>query len=119
MFPCCPFDFITYFPSDYYYAQRTRAEQDGLAPAKLNVRELLLRKKAARDAADGNGAHDPVKDHTEVNFANRENRMEISDEEWTDASRAFRTASAGACFYLITTDILGPWGIGFSLGTLG
>lgn len=30
-----------------------------------------------------------------------------------------RSASWGACFYLITTDILGPYGVGFALGTLG
>ena len=66
----------------YYYALRTREEQDGLSPAKLNVRELLLRKKNAHDASESNGERDPVKDHTEVNFANKENRMEISDQEW-------------------------------------
>lgn len=54
-----------------------------------------------------------------ASFANSANRLEISDEEWTNASRAFRTASWGACFYLITTDILGPYGVGFSMGTLG
>lgn len=43
----------------------------------------------------------------------------MSDEEWTNASRAFRTATAGSAFYLITVDILGPYGIGFSLSTLG
>lgn len=30
-----------------------------------------------------------------------------------------RTASWGAGFYLITTDILGPYGVWFALGTLG
>ena len=30
-----------------------------------------------------------------------------------------RTASSGAAFYLITTDILGPYGVGFAMGTLG
>ena len=33
----------------------------------------------------------------------------ISDDEYTTASRAVRTATWGAVFYLITTDILGPW----------
>ena len=39
-------------------------------------------------------------------------RIEISEAEWTNASRAIRTASGSACFYLITTDVLGPFGIG-------
>lgn len=33
----------------------------------------------------------------------------ISEEEYTTASRAVRTATWGAVFYLITTDILGPY----------
>lgn len=43
----------------------------------------------------------------------------ITEAEWRNASRALRTASWGAGFYLITTDILGPYGVGFALGTLG
>lgn len=33
----------------------------------------------------------------------------ISDTEYVQASRAVRTATWGAVFYLITTDILGPY----------
>jgi hypothetical protein len=33
----------------------------------------------------------------------------IADEEYVQASRAVRTATWGAVFYLITTDILGPF----------
>ena len=33
----------------------------------------------------------------------------VSDEEYVQASRALRTATWGAIFYLITTDILGPY----------
>lgn len=35
--------------------------------------------------------------------------MAVTDEEWIQASRAARTATWGAVFYLITTDILGPF----------
>lgn len=34
---------------------------------------------------------------------------DVSNEEYVRASRALRTASWGAIFYLITTDILGPF----------
>ena len=34
---------------------------------------------------------------------------DISESEYVTASRAVRTATWGAVFYLITTDILGPW----------
>ena len=35
----------------------------------------------------------------------------VSDAEWMQASRAARTATWGAIFYLITTDILGPYSV--------
>ena len=35
--------------------------------------------------------------------------LTISDEEYMQASRAVRTATWGAVFFLITTDILGPY----------
>jgi len=54
-----------------------------------------------------------------VNLANQETRMHISDEEWTNASRALRTATKSAIFYLITTDILGPFGLPFAFATMG
>ena len=102
-----------------YYAQRTREEQRQLEPPKLRWREILNR-TSAKDA-DKTGAvaeREGVK-ATEANFATPESRLLISDEEWTNASRALRTASSGAAFYLITTDILGPYGVGFAIGTLG
>jgi hypothetical protein len=38
-------------------------------------------------------------------------RLGVSDDEWTNASRAMRTATWAAVFYLITTDILGPFNV--------
>lgn len=37
------------------------------------------------------------------------NRGQVSDAEWKTASRALRTCGWGSIFYLITTDILGPF----------
>ncbi|KAG0650724.1 hypothetical protein D0Z07_2310 [Hyphodiscus hymeniophilus] len=52
------------------------------------------------------------------------NNSTVSTEEWEQASRAGRTASWGAIFYLTVTDILGPtsapWAMaqmGYGLGT--
>lgn len=105
-----------------YWALRTREEERNAPAPKTNWRELILRKKPASereqdlqaDADDKRGSVAP-----NVNISSREDRLQITDEEWTNASRAFRTASWGACFYLITTDILGPYGVGFAMGTLG
>ena len=82
------------FEEYYYYAQRTREEERTLESPHLNWREIVLRKKNA-------GNEDPNAHLSQnlraASFANTTNRLEISDEEWTNASRAFRTASAGAC----------------------
>lgn len=110
-----------------FYAARSRAEEDHgaqLNPPKLTLKSVFVPSsgKVIRDG-DGNGvgagasgAWDAV---TELNLSDPKVRAGISDEEWTNASRALRTASAAACFYLITTDILGPFGVGFALGTMG
>ena len=46
-------------------------------------------------------------------------RPVVSDEEWMRASRAARTATWGAIFYLITTDILGPYTAPWAFSQLG
>lgn len=43
----------------------------------------------------------------------------ISDYEWHHASRAARSATWGAVFYLITTDILGPFSVPWAISQLG
>lgn len=55
----------------------------------------------------------------DTNMSSVEARKQITDEEWLNASRALKTASAGACFYLITTDILGPFGLPYAFATTG
>ena len=37
-------------------------------------------------------------------------KASVTAAEWANAQRALRHASAAAVFYLITTDILGPYG---------
>jgi hypothetical protein len=43
----------------------------------------------------------------------------VGKDEWSQASRAMRTASWSAVFYLITTDILGPSAVPWSLANMG
>lgn len=111
------------FEEYHYYALQTREEERATPKPKTSIwREIVLRKKPEAhhnndEPSDAAAVGDITSNN--VNFAHRANRAEITDEEWSNASRAFRTASAGACFYLITTDILGPYGVGFAMGTLG
>ena len=93
------------FEEYHYYALRTRAEEAGAPAPKTDWREILLRKKPAvdvgRDSNGSNSNRDSEKQHhsdaaTTVNFSNQSRRMEITDQEWENASRAFRTATWGA-----------------------
>lgn len=76
------------FEEYHYYALMTREEEKQYEPPKTSWKNLLLRK---------NQAHDAGNPHTDVNFASHEKRMQISDQEWRMASKAFRTAGWGAC----------------------
>lgn len=101
------------FQEYQYYARLTRAEQDALpkATAGKNLLAYLipnLQKSVPTEV-----------ERVDINTSDREKRKEISDEEWTNASRALRTATAGAIFYLITTDILGPFGLPYAFATTG
>lgn len=99
-----------------YYARRTREQEKHFESPKLRWREIISRSTNKDAPQIDTGADRKV---SEVNFAIEQDRLQITDEEWTNASRAMRTASWGAAFYLITTDILGPYGVGFAMGTLG
>lgn len=124
------------FEEYMWYAEKTRASElidDGppVAEGKPSIWQVITRKKNRKNIQDVQD--DKVRSDsdltpesskirrtsTNVNLSKASNRMEITDEEWTNASRMLRTATWGACFYLITTDILGPYGVGFALGTLG
>ena len=45
-------------------------------------------------------------------------RFVITDDEYVNASRAVRNATWGAVFYLITTDILGPFSVPWALAAV-
>jgi hypothetical protein len=115
------------FEEYYYYAQRTRAEEDAHARADVGstgILQILFPPKSTQIIlpSDRSDNSSPAPEDEKIgerrrssvnaNLAKKETRMTITDEEWTNASRAMRTATWAACFYLITTDILGPFGVG-------
>lgn len=108
-----------------YYANETRAEQDtevvtqpkvGLVgllwPSKKTqkVEPIVIRRESVTNGVDG---------QKEESVSPPARTTSISDEEWMNAERAVRQASGAACFYLITTDILGPFGLAYSFATVG
>lgn len=98
------------FEEYYHYAQITREEENNTPARKTDWREILLRKKTPA-RLDDSGANEsaPIEQEavasSNLNMTKKENRINISDKEWTDASRVLRSATWGACFYLITTDV--------------
>jgi hypothetical protein len=112
------------FEEYYYYAQLTRVEEREAAKtetATVGIWQVIFPTKS------GSGVK-PISEKPTARLENLHNedsteekpeapppdseRSSITEAEWTNASRAMRTASGAACFYLITTDILGPFGIG-------
>jgi hypothetical protein len=106
-----------------YYAARTRAEEEehvGEIQGTQGWLEMIIPSKSGMGAGGVSSADKQGADTlAHVNLADPERRMQISDEEWTNASRALRTATKSAIFYLITTDILGPFGLPYAFATMG
>ncbi|KZF20803.1 hypothetical protein L228DRAFT_179732 [Xylona heveae TC161] len=130
------------FEEYLHYASVSRAEESELPPAKGpfgNVwRSIFLGKKSKTlegNPADGSvvntieqspgekGAREmgekDTKASDEVNNSFMAPASAVTEEEWKDASRAARTATWGAVFYLITTDILGPFSVPWAFTQLG
>lgn len=115
------------FEEYHYYAKLTRREQDQAYHAAKSAGHdgfmgIVRRQFGGKGAAETSlpaAEEQQVDAAVQVNLSDKNRRMTITDEEWNNASRALRTASWGAGFYLITVDILGPYGVGFAIGTLG
>ena len=82
-----------------FYAKRTREEERSLEAPETQWGKFFSRKP--KENSDLGRVNDSTKIDTSVNLADKDNRLHISDEEWTNASRALRTASAAAVFYLV------------------
>jgi hypothetical protein len=106
-----------------YWAELTRDEERETAktePATAGIMQMLFPTKSSpgvKQISGSPGSRGSSNEETEKKELlpvdlDRPKRVNITDTEWTNASRAMRTASGAACFYLITTDILGPFGIG-------
>ena len=78
------------FEEYQYYAWRTREVEKHLESPQLRWRQIInprTNKEAPQNDAEPDG------NVSQANFANEGERLQITDEEWTNASRAMRTAS--------------------------
>ena len=60
---------------------------------------------------DHDSSHEKTGSDTQGISSPTNSRYGVSDAEWKNASRATRTAGWSGIFYLITTDILGPYSV--------
>ncbi|KAF2152568.1 hypothetical protein K461DRAFT_286439 [Myriangium duriaei CBS 260.36] len=107
------------FEEYHFYAQACRREEAANAGAAANKPTSFW---DAIIPGRGKKHADELPSESEmpaVNVNKQEGRMHISDEEWVNASRALRLATWGSMFYLITTDILGPFALPFAIATTG
>ena len=106
------------FEEYYYYAQQTRAAeaQQPKTSFETSVWSVIFPSKSGPGVAAASGSDNIGEKKTEPS---PHERVIASDDEWANASRALRTATRGAVFYLITTDILGPFGLPYAFATMG
>ncbi|KAF7177776.1 hypothetical protein CNMCM7691_006210 [Aspergillus felis] len=107
------------FEEYYYYAQLTRAEEESQPNGDKERGWLSFLFPSKSDGGIQPVAETTSEDAKTMTASDTAGRMTITDDEWTNASRALRTATRGAIFYLITTDILGPFGLGYAFATMG
>lgn len=112
-----------------YYAKITRAEQHGLRSAPHPIKKLLgfktgetITDSGRRLSVNMPSTEGPPSSEDEKKGSSASPPRDVaivSDEEWLQASRAARTATWGAIFYLITTDVLGPYSVPWALAQMG
>jgi hypothetical protein len=112
------------FEEYHHYAQKTRAEELTYPATGHETKLLSLLFPSKSDGGmvhrtSNGGSNGSSTGHDEKGGNLSTNRANVSDEEWNNASRALRTATRGAIFYLITTDILGPFALPYAFATMG
>jgi hypothetical protein len=113
------------FEGYMYYASITRAEEKVnneafvAATGPKTLKSIILGRFSKGEnaqivAAPASPQSEPTE--KEIGFGDRETSPDLANptvtpEEWKRASRALRTCGWGSVFYLITTDILGPFSV--------
>lgn len=111
----------------FYWAKITREEEKSIPKVKSPVRKLLSSGKRDTASTTITGT-DPTKSGLSKQASGGATNEKLSDsetppnarpvavteDEWLNAARAARTATWGSIFYLITTDVLGPYSVPYA-----
>jgi hypothetical protein len=93
-----PHDASICFEEYHHYAKITREKEESYEPPKLIWREFFSRKKEVGTSAvvaAPNSSENTFP--TEKGTSELPHGLEITDQEWENASRLLRTAGTGAC----------------------
>jgi hypothetical protein len=103
-----------------YWASISRQEESMLPKIKGPVAKLLGSSKSSAVDQQGHdtGTGDSTTKMKEIKAAPPTAEI-VSDGEWDQAQRAARTAGWAAIFYLITTDVLGPYTVPWAMAQMG
>ncbi|KPM45716.1 hypothetical protein AK830_g802 [Neonectria ditissima] len=109
------------FEEFMYWAKITRLDELAANQAYIEGRGPRSIKTTIKDRFSKGDNGLTVNTNTPSASGNEDNTVitSVSDQEWKQASRALRTAGWGAIFYLITTDILGPFSTPWSFAQMG
>lgn len=111
------------FEEYYYFAQKTRAEEEdhhlSSSGQTRGIFSTIFPSRSGNRVEENSEEKHRGSLMPNVNTSDPNSHASVTDQEWTNASRAVRTATAGAVFYLITTDILGPFGLPYAFATTG
>ncbi|KAB8446270.1 hypothetical protein FH972_025250 [Carpinus fangiana] len=117
-----------------YYAKRTREHEEVLRKTSvespttaLSLMGRIKMSKSKREADFDRRTSVVGPDNVALQAIDEKGGLDttnvgspaVSDEEWRMAARAARTATWGAIFYLITTDILGPFSVPWAIAQMG
>ena len=120
-----PHDPTVTFEEYHHYANITRAEEDSLSkkdlgdttffslilPSKSNKGDVVHSRPPAGNGEKAGSGEEKIPANHDANIHNLDvsDRLNVTDDEWTNASRALRTATWAAVFYLITTEYVFWW----------
>ncbi|KAF9554688.1 hypothetical protein CPC08DRAFT_712698 [Agrocybe pediades] len=103
------------FEDFLFYAAVQRLEEDGLAPGEAGAAAEVGRKKNWFNKLSSHKGPNVNLDVSKAAVP----PMTEDEEERANASRALRLAGWASIFYLITTDILGPFNAPFAISQVG
>jgi hypothetical protein len=103
-----------------YWASISRHEESMLPKTQGPVAKLLGSSKSSAAVQQSHDARNDLSmtEMKDVKAAPPTAEI-VSDGEWDQAQRAARTAGWAAIFYLITTDVLGPYTVPWAMAQMG